>query len=206
MNRNLKKNNYDYCYCDLSPISIKNSADVLEEILCVIEEKFEMERSVTERNKIKQINQILCNAGAKKITIVIDELSVKENLTFIDIASDLLNLVTHFCNNSEQEDMKFVVSTISAPEDIIENRSKAAEYFQDLNCDDWSADIAKLFDVLNVSLNLNLSNIFKEQILDSSQFSPRILKSIFRKIVSVDDLNSNAIDRVIELTISELVR
>ena len=115
----------------------------------------------------------------KKITIVIDELSVNENSILKDIATDLLNLVTHFCNKSEQEDMKFVVSTISNPKDIIENKSKATQYFQYINCDDWSNDLDKLFDILDVSLNLNFPIDIKTKILSASNDSPRILKSIF---------------------------
>jgi hypothetical protein len=206
VNRNLTKNEIEYCYCDLSPISIKDSNDVLEEILCKIEEKFDIERNNEERNIIKQIIQILCNGGAKKITIVIDELSVNENSILKNIATDLLKLVTYFCNKSDQEDMKFVVSTISNPRDIIENKSKATEHFQYLNCDDWSSDIDKLFDILNTSLNLDLSDDIKTKILDSSQNSPRILKSIFRKILSMNDLSIKTIEKAIKITTSELVK
>lgn len=206
LNRNLTKNDIEYCYCDLSPISIKNSNDVLEEILCRIEDKFDVERNNSEKNIIKQITQILCNVGAKKITIVIDELSVNENSILRDIANDLLNLVTHFCNKSEQEDMKFVVSTISNPKDIIENKSKATEHFQYLNCDDWSNDIDKLFEILNVSLDLNFSVEIKSKILTASQNSPRILKSIFRKILSMTDLSNETIEKAIKITTSELVK
>jgi hypothetical protein len=206
VNRNLTKNDIEYCYCDLSPISIKGSNDVLEEILCKIEDKFEVERNNLEKNTIKQITQILCNVGAKKITIVIDELSVNENSILKNIATDLINLVTYFCNLSEQEDMKFVVSTISNPKDIIENKSKATEHFQYLNCDDWSNDIDKLFNILNASLNLNLSDDIKSLVLASSQHSPRILKSIFRKILSMNDLNIKTIEKAIKITTSELVK
>jgi len=206
LNRNLTKNDIEYCYCDLSPISIKNSNDVLEEILCRIEDKFDVERNNSERNIIKQITQILCNVGANKITIVIDELAVNENSILKDIANDLLNLVTYFCNKSEQEDMKFVVSTISNPKDIIENKSKATEHFQYLNCDDWSNDIEKLFEILYVSLNLNFSQEIKSKVLTASQNSPRILKSIFRKILSMSDLSNQTIEKAIKISTSELVK
>lgn len=76
VNRNLTVNNLEYCYCDLSPIKILSSEDVLEEILSKIEEKFAVERRYSESNKIKGITQILCKIG-KKVIIVIDELSVK---------------------------------------------------------------------------------------------------------------------------------
>jgi hypothetical protein len=114
--------------------------------------------------------------------------------------------VTHFCNESEQEDMKFVVSTISNPKDIIENKSKATEHFQYLNCNDWSNDIDSLFEILNISLNLNLSNEIKSQIVVASQHSPRILKSIFRKILSMNDLKTTTIEKAIKLVTSELVK
>ncbi|WP_426091301.1 hypothetical protein [Flavobacterium sp. DSR3-2] len=205
VNRNLTNNNVEYCYCDLSPVTISASEDVLEEILCRIEEQFILERNSNEKNKIKQIAQILRLAGRRKIIIVIDELSVDDKSILKNIAKDLLNLVTHFSSFSEHDNLKFVVSTISNPKDIIENKSKASEHFQYLNCDDWSSDLERLYDILNISLNINLIEKYKIVILDSSQYSPRILKNIFRKIVALDDLSSTTIETAIKISISEIV-
>lgn len=204
VNRNLTKNDIDYCFCDLSPVNIVNSEQVIEEILCKVEEKFDLERNQAISNKIKQLTKLLCEAGKKKIIIVIDELSVKENNVLKDIAKDLMNLVVHYSNSSQEEGLKFVVSTISNPKDIIENKSKASEHFQYIDCNDWSKDIEKLFEILSSSLNMELEN-HKNKIIGSCENSPRILKSIFRKIVSLDNLNTTTIDNAIKITISELV-
>ena len=115
-----------------------------------------------------------------------------------------MNLVVHYSNSSHEEGLKFVVSTISNPKDIIENKSKASEHFQYIDCNDWSKDIEKLFQILSSSLNLELDS-HKNKIIDSCENSPRILKSIFRKIVSLDNLNATTIDNAIKITISELV-
>lgn len=204
VNRNLTKNDIDYCFCDLSPVNIVTSEQVIEEILCKVEEKFDLERNQSISNNIKQLTKLLCQAGKKKIIIVIDELSVKENTVLKDIAKDLMNLVVHYSNSSHEEGLKFVVSTISNPKDIIENKSKASEHFQYIDCNDWSKDIEKLFQILSSSLNLELDS-HKNKIIDSCENSPRILKSIFRKIVSLDNLNATTIDNAIKITISELV-
>jgi hypothetical protein len=200
----LTKNDIDYCFCDLSPVNIVTSEQVIEEILCKVEEKFDLERNQSISNNIKQLTKLLCQAGKKKIIIVIDELSVKENTVLKDIAKDLMNLVVHYSNSSHEEGLKFVVSTISNPKDIIENKSKASEHFQYIDCNDWSKDIEKLFQILSSSLNLELDS-HKNKIIDSCENSPRILKSIFRKIVSLDNLNATTIDNAIKITISELV-
>ena len=203
INRNLLVNNLEYCSCDLSPVDIKSSADVLEEILSKIEEKFNIEREIKE-NKIKQVAEILCKVG-KKIVITIDELSAKEDCVLKEIADDLVRLVTHFSNSAtELEELKFVVSTILTPKEIIGNKSKASEHFQYLNCNNWSNEIENLFDVLSKSLHLDLAE-FKTKILEESSNSPRILKSIFRKIVASDDLRSASIEQAIALVKSELV-
>ncbi len=203
VNRNLLISDLEYCSCDLSPVDIKSSSDVLEEILCKIEGKFNIERQ-TNDNKIKQVTQILCKVG-KKIVITIDELSVKEECVLKEIANDLVKLVTHFNNSAtESEELKFVVSTISNPKEIIENKSKAGEHFQYLNCNNWSVEIENLFEILSKSLNLNLSES-KTRILESSQNSPRILKSIFRKIVASNNLNVIAVEQSIKTVESELV-
>lgn len=205
VNRNLVKNDIDYCFCDLSPINIVTSDQVIEEILCKIEEKFDLERNPTIKNNIKQLTQLLCQAGKKEIIIVIDELSVKESILLKNIATDLMKLVVHYCNSKHEDSLKFVVSTISNPKDIIENSSKASEHFQYIDCNDWSKEIGSLFDILSKSLNIDLES-HKIDILDSSENSPRILKSIFRKIVALDNFNSVAINNAIKTTTTELVR
>lgn len=205
VNRNLTKNDIEYCFCDLSPVNITNSAQVIDEIICKVEEKFDLERKSTIDNNIKQLTQLLCHAEKKEIIIVIDELSVKESSVLKNIATDLMNLVVHYCNSANEESLKFVVSTISNPKDIIENSSKASEHFQYIDCNDWSKDIEKLFDILSTSLNIDLKS-HKIDILDACENSPRILKSILRKIIASDNLSSDSITSAIKSTTSELVR
>jgi hypothetical protein len=204
INRNLTNNNIEYCYCDLSPITITCSDDVLDEILFKIEEKFSIERNNEEKNKIKQIVQILCISCKKEIVIVIDELSISDNTLFKKTSNDLISLVTFFSNSFEAGTLKFIISTINDPKSMIENKSKASSHFQYLNCNGWS-DIDKLFDILNQSLNLNLSNELKIDIINHSEQSPRTLKSIFRKIISLNSSSSDTVKSAITLTISEIV-
>lgn len=205
VNRNLTKSEIDYCFCDLSPVNITNAEQVIEEILCKAEETFEMERNSLIPNKIKQLTQLLCKTGKRKIIIVIDELSVTEDTILKDIARSLMNLVIHYSNSTNEEGLKFVVSTISNPKDIIENKSKASEYFQYINCNDWSRDIENLFEILTISLNISIPE-HKSRILKSCEDSPRILKSIFRKILSLEKLDTATIEKAIQTTTSELVR
>ncbi|MHB8260131.1 MAG: hypothetical protein ACYDEC_07660 [Bacteroidia bacterium] len=205
VNRNLTKNEIEYCFCDLSPVNITNSDQVIEEVICKTEEKFILERNPEINNKIKQLTHILCRSNRKEIIIVIDELSVKENNILKAIATDLMNLVVHYCNTNTDASLKFVVSTISNPKDILENHSKASEHFQYIDCNDWSNDIEKLFNTLSSSLNIKLEKS-KESILKACENSPRILKSIFRKIVVIDNLSDEAIENTIKLTVSEFVR
>lgn len=204
VNRNLSKNNIEYCFCDLSPISICDSEQVIEEILIKIEEKFDVERENSkEKNKIKQIANILNSKSNHSIIIVIDELAVKDNKVLKAIAADLLKLVVHYSNLATEGQLKFVVSTISSPSAIIDNQSKATEYFQYIDCNHWDDDIGKLFDVLTASLNLDLAK-YKATILATSS-SPRTLKSILRKILLIEKLDDISVERAIKKTISELV-
>lgn len=205
VNRNLTKNNVEYCFCDLSPINIVDSQQVIEEILCKVEEKFDLERNSKIDNPIKQLTLLLCHTQKKEIIIVIDELSVKDSNILKNIASDLIKLVIHYSNSTTEDSLKFVVSTISNPIDIIDNSSKASEHFQYIDCNDWNKDIENLFNILSTSLNINLQS-HKNIILDSSQNSPRILKSIFRKLVVLDNLNFETINNAIKTTNFEIVK
>ena len=79
INRNLKNNDIEYCYCDLSPTNINSTEDVLNDILCTIEDKFNINREDNEKNIIKNIANILSRISSKEIVIVIDELAVEDN-------------------------------------------------------------------------------------------------------------------------------
>jgi hypothetical protein len=204
INRNLIQNNFEYCFCDCSPIDITSSTEVLQEIICKVEERFTLERNINSSNLIKQLTQLLCCTGKRKIVIVIDELSVKDHAILKAIATDLLNLVVHFSNSSQGSELKFVISTISKPIDLIENTSKAADHFLYLDSTFSSSDIGQLFDKILKHLGINLSSS-KDLILQASENSPRTLKSILRKIIATNDISENAVKAVIDKIKSEIV-
>jgi DNA replication protein DnaC len=204
INRNLIQNKIEYCFCDLSPITITKVEDVLSEILLTIEDKFDLERDIRNTNTLKQISQILCNASSNKTIIVIDELSVPDSSVLKDIADNFIQLVTHYSNQAENNELKFVVSTISDPKEIIQNKSKASGYFQYICCDSWDKYSSQLFDILAQALNLQLED-FKSIILEESKNSPRTLKNIFQKIVIYNDSSEKSISKAIKLTQAEIV-
>jgi hypothetical protein len=184
---------------------VTDSNVVLEEIICKIEEKFPVERNIKISNKIKQIAYILHELNKNEIIIVIDELSVKDTKLLKVIADDLCNLVIHYSNSYTNSSLKFVVSTIFNPKDIIDNISKASGYFEYLDCNDWDLEIGKLFDILTIELGLEI-NTHKYEILNTCENSPRILKSIIRKVFTANDLSITTINQAIKSTYSELVK
>lgn len=204
INRNLIQNKIEYCFCDLSPITITKEVDVLNEVLLTIEDKFDLERDDRETNILKQISQILCRASSCNMIIVIDELSVSNNETLKNIADSFIKLVTHYNNQAKNSELKFVVSTISNPKDIIQNKSKASGYFQYISCDSWENYTSQLFDILAKALNLELGDS-KSTIIRESENSPRVLKNIFQKILIFNDTSENGVIKAIKLTQSEIV-
>lgn len=204
VNRNLIKNNIEYCFCDMSPVTISESDDVLSEILCTVEEKYGIERNQKEGNIIKQIIQILRNCSSSKTVIVIDELYVDDNVIVGNIANSIMQLVAYFGNCYAENELKFVVSTIYNPKIICQNKSKASGCFQYICCDSWSGYTDKLFEILQTSLNLDLETS-KPIILENCKDSPRVLKSIFKKIFTCKDSSPQSVDRVIKMTLEEIV-
>jgi DNA replication protein DnaC len=204
INRNLIQNKIEYCFCDLSPITITKVEDVLNEILLTIEDKFDLERDNSDTNILKQISQVLCKASSSRTIIVIDELSVSDNSTLKNIADSFIQLVTYYSNRTENNELKFVVSTISDPKDIIQNKSKASGYFQYICCDSWDNYSSHLFDILAKALNLKLEDS-KSTIIEESKNSPRTLKNIFQKIVIFNDSSEKSVSKAIKLTQSEIV-
>lgn len=203
INRNLIQNQMEYLFCDLSPVTIDSVEKVLEEIIYSIEEKFDLKKCSKETNPIKQIVKLLNDLVNDKIIIVIDELAVDDIELLKSIANSFINLVTHYSNGSAQKDLKFVISTIIEPKQIIQNKSKASEYFQYMCCDNWENKINELFDMLNLSLDLNIDDDNKAYILQQSKNSPRILKNIFRKLLVTSNNTDENIKRLVKLTLQE---
>jgi len=201
INRNLIQKNIEYVFCDLSPITITSPDDILEEVICNIEETYDIER-MKEKNLIKCIVKLLNLLNKEKIVIVIDELSCDESELLKAIATKFLSLVSHYNNKNQESELKFVVSTKIKPEILIRNKSKASEYFQYLCCDNWDEYFDKLFDTLNVSLGLDISAEDKQQIIDNANNSPRILKNILKKLIITKETDLN---KVIKQTIDESV-
>lgn len=203
VNRNLKLNDIEYCYCDLSPTNIKSVDDVLSDILCTIEDKFNVEREENEENKIKCIANILGKISSNQIVIVIDELAVEDNKLLQNISNSLINLVVHY-SNKNNNDLKFVVSTISTPKTIIKNISKAGNYFQFICCDDWEKDNLLLLETICNALKINLDS-YKKYIIEKAQKSPRILKVIIKKIVIGGKFDEESVKNATNKVLSEIV-
>jgi hypothetical protein len=201
INRNLIKNSIECCICDLSPVTVNNKEDVLNEILINFEDKFQVKRNKEETNILKQICQILISKSFNNIVIVIDELSVSNNEVLKEISDSLLQLVIYFNNKETDYNLRFIISTIPSPTEIISNYSKASEKFIFMCCDNWQKDSIKLFNCLSESLNIEAGE-FQSQILKVSCDSPRIIKNIFRKIVVSDN---GDIQKSINLAIAETI-
>ncbi|MCZ2225040.1 MAG: hypothetical protein LC122_15565, partial [Chitinophagales bacterium] len=113
VNRNLIQNKIQYCYCDLSPVTIEKYEDVFLEILFSIEEMFNIKRNIDETNLLKQISKILCHNKLSKIVVVIDELAVYDEVILQKIADSFIQLVTFHSKQSSNDDLKFIVTIAS---------------------------------------------------------------------------------------------
>lgn len=205
INRNLIQNNIEYCYCDLSPTNISKKEDVLIEILLAIEEQLGISlnsENSDEQNLLKKIPKLLCECGNKKIVIVIDELAVRNLVVLKEIAESFLTLAVHFGNLSNNNNLRFVVSTIVNPIDVLSSKTKAVDQFHFIQSNFIEEEVSNLFDLINSSLELSLSE-FQSEIVKSSQESPRILKSILKKIVISGLNDSKTIRRSINSALEE---
>lgn len=204
IHRNLIKNELEYCYCDLSPIDVYSSESVILEIILKAEEHLQLDSNPVEKNLIKRLSKLLLEADGSKLVIVIDEISTKDFQILRNISNTLIDLVTYFSNLSTTKTLNFIISTIAEPKQIIKDKPKASQHFQYLNCNSWGHDIPFLFDLIDINLASNLAT-FKPNILEACTQSPRILKSIFRKIISHSGRDPDAIAKLIQLTLEEAV-
>lgn len=205
INRNLIQEKIHFCFCDLSPIIIEKKEDVINEILYCIEDSLDIKRNNEEVNGIKCIVKLLNKAKKDKYIIVIDELSLKTDILYSEIANELNQLVIHYNNLRKSDTLRFIISTINNPIDSLENLNKASELFQFIDCNDWENELSNLFDILDSALGTNLEK-FKSKIVESSNHSPRMLKNIFRKIILSHDLSEKSIAEIISKTIKEQIR
>ncbi|WP_196894171.1 hypothetical protein [Aureivirga marina] len=204
IHRNLLNSNIKYCYCDLSPVDIYDSDIVLNEILSAIEDEFNLERNYNQKNVIKQISNLLCNLNSSKIIIAIDELSISNEEIYRKIANDLFNLVNYYNNQSEDDELTFIVSTIIDPLKLILNKSKASSFFQYICCNPWEDNIEDLYILISKHLQLNLDDS-KKEIISACKNSPRILKNIFKNILLQNDNKKESISIAIQKTLNEIV-
>ena len=200
--RNLLKNNIDYIFCDLSPIDIDSIDDIFEEIILNIIEKYKKSK-LDQLNKIKHISCLLnsCNIN-NDIIIVIDELSLSSLQLQKEFADSIIRLVSYYNRNNNNNYLKFVISTISEPLTIIENKAKASEHFTYLSINDWEDALSDLLKLLCYGLELHLSEKSFALIVAESRSNARLLKNILRKIVLID----NKSDINIELAIKEAIK
>lgn len=203
VNKNLITNNIEFCYCDLSPITINCADNVLEEIICTIEIKFETDRNNKITNKVKQISELLSQKCINNMVIVVDELSIRNSILMKDIFDNLLKVVINYNNSNPLANLKFIISTIKNP-NLIDEYPKATSYFHFVDCTDWENDIIGLFDIINHALKLGLEN-YKIMILESCAGSPRILKSIFRKLLLQQNLDEEKIKSIINTVKKEII-
>lgn len=204
INRNLTINENEYCYCDLSPVVIKDENDVLNEVLVCIEDKLEVDRSSSEKNIIKQITSVLRKSSTSKIVVVIDELGVDDGQLLKDIADALLRLVSYVTHNYKEDGLLFAVSTIGSPLVLLKNVEKANDYFQFLCCDSWGENLNELFDLICLNLQINIE-FMKSEIIAKAEQSPRLLKSILRNIMSLEAITEESINFAISKSMNEVV-
>lgn len=204
VSRNLSYHKMQFCYCDLSPLTIEEADQVFNEIISNIEVKFSLTRNYTEENHLKQISDMLYKHNHSDVVIVIDELSISNQELIKQIIDQLTKLVIYHSKRNVDGNLKFIFSTIHDPKLLSDNYPKASEYFQFICCDDWESDILNLFDLLNTSLNFEL-NEFKQDIVEASCNSPRVLKAIFRKLTLLEEINRENLSNIIKIVKSEIV-
>lgn len=202
--RNLIMHEIQYCYVDFSAITVLNKSDVLDEIFYSICEKFDLDEFERKGNIIKDICNLIKHLNIKKLTIVIDELSIESSELLREVANSLMQLVNHVANKYEENTLKFSVSTIVSPSDLLSNLSKAKEFFYFLNCDSWDTELENLFYILCINLCLNIENE-KYLVLEKSRNSPRLLKSIIKEIIILDNVNLETVNNAICKVLGEVV-
>ncbi len=198
ISKNLIDSKIESVFCDLSPIRINSSNDIFREITEQLELKFEVEIE-REGNMIKNITNFINTIKIDNLIILLDEFYITNSSLLEEIANDLIKFVNYYNNISLNNcNIKFVISTIKNPCNVFHNKSKASNFFLFLNCNkNWENDIKKLYDIINSNLYLDIEN-YENKIIEKSNNSPRILKNIFRKIVSREFINDEIIENIFE--------
>ena len=139
----------------------------------------------------------------KQVAIVIDELHINDVELLKKTATSFISLVTHYNNSCQEKSLKFIVSTILEPKEIVINKAKASDYFEYISCDDWKNDFEFFSDKLNIALALHIEDDSKSHIIQSIDMSPRLLKNVFRKILISPNKTKEDIMKITKKTLQE---
>ena len=203
--RNLISSGVKYCFCDLSSASISSKEDFLDNILNTIEQKFSIDRDLNQKNLIAQISNLLCLLPESEVIIAIDELWITNVDILADIVDSLSRLVNTYNNlPNNKNNLKFVISTINNPLELLKNKPKASQFFEYICCDDWDDKIEELFNVITYALSINISDS-KHYILSNCDNSPRILKNILRKIACSENKSIENVESLVKKTLREVI-
>lgn len=195
VNRNLINKSIEYIYCDFSPVDIKSPTDVIVEIIGAISQQYQLEFKLSEGcNIIKEACSLLAKVESKEIVVVVDELSINNELHLKEISELIVKLINHHCNKSSCNCLKFVISTIEKPVIKKSLTGKAFEYFQFIEIDQWENDLEKLLLILIQALAIDLDEEMRKIIMDNCKKSPRLLKTILRKLSSKKSIDFKIVE------------
>ncbi|ETR72684.1 MAG: hypothetical protein OMM_01530 [Candidatus Magnetoglobus multicellularis str. Araruama] len=188
----------------MSSITIKCVEQIFNEIIFEIKEKFSCDSPPEDTNHIRSIAKMLSSCKInEQFIIVIDELSISDVDLLKRFAESIVGLITFYNNSYKNKYIRFIVSTISEPKDIIKNKQKASEYFAYLNSNYWQNSIEKLYDTIIIHLNLKISLKNKQLILKQTDDNPRLLKYLIRKILLHCNFEDDEIQKVVIKAIGE---
>lgn len=198
INRNLIQNNIEFIYCDFSPIEITCSDSVIEEINLSITEKYGLLPIKKTDNKIKNACELLTQIESKDIVIVVDEISIDDNLLLKKVTDSIVKLITHYCNTANSTSLRFIISTINKPCFEKSQKNKANEHFEFLEIDSWDDDLERLLILILQSLDCEIDQFCISVIISNSCNSPRLLKKIVRKIYTLKKFDLESVTLISE--------
>lgn len=187
ISRNLIKEERDFILVGLGAYINRSVVSIIEGILIelsiILGKKVKLEEK-TIVEIFREIIKVLSQINDRPIILMIEEIPLSNEEDYKEFIEYFISFLIEKQAKGDLNNIKFILSSIFNPEKyVLPHQFKITEKLKFINLKKWTEpDASKLIDLLAISLNIEINETLKKEILDLSSYSPRFIKKFFSNV------------------------